>query len=77
MGDFYVTTFCNFAHRLKDGKPINHECYIIPPELLRLEMEADDIDSINKLKEEGECGEKWREWSLKRNRPMMRRGVKD
>ncbi len=34
---FYVTTFCNFAHRLKDGKPLNHECYVLPPRALRLE----------------------------------------
>jgi len=35
---FYCTTFCNHAHRLKDGLPLNHECYVIPPLLLRLEM---------------------------------------
>ena len=25
-GTFYVTTYCNFAHRLIDGAPIGHEC---------------------------------------------------
>lgn len=40
---FYVTTFCNFAHRLKDGKPIEHECHILPVDALKAEM-ADDVD---------------------------------
>jgi hypothetical protein len=38
---FYVSTYCNFAHRVRDGKPINHECIIIPPAALRAEMEGD------------------------------------
>jgi hypothetical protein len=62
--EFYVTTFCNFAHRLSDGKPIEHECYIIPPKLLRTEME--DSEDAKEL---------WREWSLLRNR-IIHRGVK-
>lgn len=38
---FYVTTRCNFAHRLSDGKPIAHECDVIPPAALAAEMEGD------------------------------------
>ena len=38
----YVSTYCNFAHRKADGKPINHECRIIPPAALAAEM-ADDF----------------------------------
>lgn len=33
----YVSTYCNFAHAMKDGKPINHECRVLPPAVLRLE----------------------------------------
>lgn len=33
----YVTTFCNFAHRMEDGKPVEHECYILPPAALEAE----------------------------------------
>lgn len=40
---FYVTSFCNFAHDLDTGRPIGHECYVIPPALLRGEM-AGKID---------------------------------
>lgn len=50
MGDstFYVTTFCNFAHRLKDGKPIEHECYVLRPKSLQLEREG-KFDQIDKM----------------------------
>ena len=44
----YFTSFCNMAHRMSDGKPIDHECYIIPPILLKSEKEkgADDPETI-------------------------------
>lgn len=42
----YVTTFCNFAHDLSDGVPINHGCYVIPPNALIAEMEQ-GADSNN------------------------------
>lgn len=50
---FYVTTYCNFAHRLADGKPINHECYVLPPKALEFEMAdkiADAIEAIQAAK---------------------------
>lgn len=28
---YYCTTFCNQGHSVKTGKPLNHECYILPP----------------------------------------------
>jgi len=37
----YVTTFCNFPHDVNTGRPINHECYILPPAALKAEMEGD------------------------------------
>jgi hypothetical protein len=37
---FYVTSFCNFPHRLSDGKPINHECYILPTAALVAETQG-------------------------------------
>lgn len=37
---FYVTTFCNKAHRLEDGKPIDHECYVLPTAALHAEKEG-------------------------------------
>lgn len=33
----YCTTYCNFGHRLSDGKPLWHECYILPPKALAAE----------------------------------------
>lgn len=38
---FYCTSFCNQAHRLRDGKPIDHECYVINPKALAAERAGD------------------------------------
>jgi hypothetical protein len=35
----YCTSFCNFPHRMSDGVPVGHECYVIPPALLIAERE--------------------------------------
>ena len=35
----YCTSYCNFGHRLSDGKPVDHECYILPPAALEAERE--------------------------------------
>ena len=29
----YAPSFCNHPHRMKDGVPVDHECYVIPPKL--------------------------------------------
>jgi hypothetical protein len=34
----YATTFCNQGHRLADGKPVEHECYILDPVVLENEI---------------------------------------
>lgn len=36
----YCTTYCNKAHRLSDGKPVRHECHVLPPKALALEVEG-------------------------------------
>lgn len=43
MAAVYCTSFCNKPHRLSDGKPVGHECNILPPEALRLERD-DKVD---------------------------------
>lgn len=40
-GTFYVSTYCNKAHALKTGRPIKHECRIIPPAALQAERDGD------------------------------------
>jgi hypothetical protein len=45
----YVTSYCNHAHRMSDGKPIKHECRIIPPRALKLEREGDIRGAIDVL----------------------------
>lgn len=46
---FYVTTFCNFAHWLDNGRPIGHECYVLPPKDLGRERDAKDGDDLSDL----------------------------
>jgi hypothetical protein len=42
--EVYCTTYCNHGHRVKDGKPVAHECYVLPPDALHLEI-CGDIDA--------------------------------
>jgi hypothetical protein len=44
----YCTSFCNQGHRMSDGKPINHECYILNPAALEAERE-DDYEKAQEL----------------------------
>lgn len=37
----YCTTYCNFGHRMSNGRPVGHECRIIPPAALRAERNDD------------------------------------
>ena len=43
-GKYYCTSFCNFAHRLQDGMPVNHECYVLVPRLLQAEARGDTVE---------------------------------
>ncbi len=45
----YCTTFCNKGHRLSDGKPIGHECFIMPTEALHAEKSGDTDKAIQIL----------------------------
>ena len=40
-GKYYCTSFCNQTHRLHDGMPVNHECYVLNPKGLTAEMTGD------------------------------------
>jgi hypothetical protein len=37
----FLTSFCNKPHRLTDGKPVDHECYVLPPLALKQELSGD------------------------------------
>ena len=37
----FCTSFCNNNHRLSDGKPVKHECFVMPTEALHAEMNGD------------------------------------
>lgn len=41
---YFVTSYCNRAHRLSDGKPVEHNCYILDPAKLQAEALGDAVD---------------------------------
>jgi len=44
---YYLTSFCNHEHDLGDGKPIDHECYIIPIKALQEEKKENFVIAQN------------------------------
>lgn len=42
----YCTTYCNHGHDLATGKPVNHECRVIPPLALLAERDGDFEQAI-------------------------------
>jgi hypothetical protein len=48
----YCTSFCNFGHRVLDGKPVGHECYVLPPAALKAEMHGEYEEAIRLLEAE-------------------------
>jgi hypothetical protein len=42
----YCTSYCNQGHRLSDGRPIAHECAILPPAALQAEREGRTEDAL-------------------------------
>lgn len=42
----YCTSYCNFGHDLRTGRPIGHECHIIPPSALQAERDGDYAKAI-------------------------------
>ncbi len=48
MVKIYCSSYCNQGHKLSDGKPINHECYILPVKALEAER-AGNIDEANEI----------------------------
>lgn len=45
-GAVYCTSYCNRGHDLATGKPIGHECHILPPAALQAEREGRASESI-------------------------------
>jgi hypothetical protein len=63
---FFVTTFCAQPHSLNDGKPLRHECYIIPPKLLKMERDSESPAEWD------ECRTAWAKWREKSDRRIHR-----
>jgi len=41
VSEVFCTSFCNFGHDLQTGRPVDHECYILPPKALQAERAGD------------------------------------
>ena len=52
----YLTSYCNKQHRLSDGKPVEHECRIIPPGALKAERSGDCAAAVEILERCPACG---------------------
>lgn len=61
MSAFYVTSYCNHAHRVSDGKPIAHECHILPAAALKAEM-ADNIPLACELIQQAKIASGFSAW---------------
>jgi hypothetical protein len=53
MVGIYCTSFCNFGHSLKNGKPIAHECYVLPIAALQAERDGNIELAQQILSEQG------------------------
>jgi hypothetical protein len=49
----YCTSFCNHGHVIETGRPVNHECYILPPAALREERAGNTDAAIEILQKQG------------------------
>lgn len=47
----YCSTYCNSGHDLKTGKPVDHECRVIPPEALEAEREGRFEDAVEVMED--------------------------
>ena len=48
----YCTTYCNQGHVVRTGRPVGHECRVIPPKALRAEIDGDFKTAIEILSQQ-------------------------
>lgn len=48
MDNIINTSYCNQAHHLRTGRPVGHECYVLPPSALAAEQ-AGDLDLASRI----------------------------
>src|SRR5512147_186638 len=70
----WCSTYCNRGHKMATGRPVGHECYIIPPRLLRLERDAMGSDASPE--ERAESAAAWLAWSKTERRTVRPRAPK-
>lgn len=45
----YLTSFCNKSHNLLTGRPLGHECYVLPPAAIQAEFEGNVDEAVEIL----------------------------
>lgn len=40
----YCSSFCNRGHKLSNGMPVDHQCYVLDPRLLQKEREGEMVN---------------------------------
>lgn len=40
MHVFYVSSYCKRLHCVGDGRPIHHECFVLPPAVIQAEQKG-------------------------------------
>jgi hypothetical protein len=46
--NIFSTSFCNFGHDTTTGRPIDHECYVLPIAMLDAERRG-DFNEANRI----------------------------
>jgi hypothetical protein len=49
----YCTSYCNKLHYIENGRPIDHECYVLPSDMLEAEKRGDYEGALAALIEKG------------------------
>jgi len=49
--NIYCTSYCNKGHDMKTGRPVDHECYILPPKALKAEYDGDISTAIELIEQ--------------------------
>jgi hypothetical protein len=47
----YCTSYCNQGHNMANGKPVGHECVVVPPAALAAERDGDTTEALRILEE--------------------------
>lgn len=71
----YCTSYCNSGHDLETGKPIDHECRVIPPKALMLERQGKYEEAIEVMDDRKRGGMGDKEGRDEMSKSMTKNGI--